>query len=462
LDEKKMGFGKTLKQQKFFENQRTVCQTRQQHQRGQYSKKSSVNSQLFLNESQYSHLSINSFGYAFTGNSRSAKMKQSTLLTSRKDNKSFLNNQNILLQLSSKYFENKPFFGKQDRERKLMKKIREMGNNSKNKHLNSVNCPISKCDSTKYRKCQIPINKNFSKNFNMTDNFTVKNQLNYNIEKINFFDKNFNINIKKCDNGMDLSQQEKNNLVLQNLFSNNRKKELPKLYKLSGTDTRSIKAVHQALITYFKLPKNKIGGISLFEGFNYWVFFAYPSDIEGLDKSLNYNKFNVQIIGWTQNELMNIKTRLAIYANNIGKNKKEYNFVKQAAKTLINNLELNNNKALESIIFIIQNLNKENLNYSVFNTTKNKLKTKKVLNKNILKKNLLNNSKRVHSNGNLNKKIIKNLLIIPDELWDEKNYNARNLFIEQNKSEVLKTSDQSDVKLNKNGLPRKPNPRKPC
>jgi len=381
------------------------------------------------------------------------------LPTSRRDPKSLLKSQLSLLTLSNKYFERKPFFGKQDRERKLIKQIRIQGKDSLNRPPNRGNYPISKWNNTKHRNCQSPIKKIFTKNFKKIENNSVKNQFEKSKKYIDLFDNDIysNINDEKTEIPMEGAQQKRSrDDILRSLFSNKESKESPKLFKLAGTDTRSIKAAHQALITYFGLQKNKVGGIALFEGLNYWVFLAFPSDIRGIDNSLNHNKYGVQITGWTLEELTGLNIRLAIYANNISKNKKEFSFAKQGAKNLLGKLELNDIRALESVIQITQNLNKENLNYSVFNLIENN-KTEIIS----VKENLIDNSKQVLVQKNLRKRG-KPLLIIPEQLWNKENQEARDLFVEQHKRKVSKTSEEPDAKLRQKGLPRRHDPGNQC
>lgn len=382
------------------------------------------------------------------------------LPTSGRDKSSLPKFQNSLMPLCSKYFERKPFFGSKDRERKLAKKASQMGENSVKTPLVRGNFPTNKSKDSKNSHCQSPIKKNFNKNFHKKDSKSIKNH------KTPIFngkyEKNIlkNINKKPIEYPMENSKENKDNAVLlKNLFSNRNRKEQPLLYKLAGTDTRSIKAVHEALISYFKLPKEKIGGISLFEGVNYWVFLAYPSNIREIEESLNCNSFNVHIAGWTQREAEGLKTRLAIYANNISKNKKEFNFARQATKRLIHELEQNTSLSLNEVIYITQNLNKINLNYSVFNLIKNNIKTENFpVEKNLLK----NESNKVPLDGKVKRR--RSILIIPEELWDEGNQEARDLFIEQNRKKIPKTPEEPALGANvkQESLPRRHDPGGTC
>lgn len=122
-----MGFGKLLKEQKIFVYQRTVRGTRKQHQRGQYSKKSSAETQLFLSESHNSQISTFLNFSASASNSRRAMKKHPVLLISERTPFCSLQSLRNLSDLKSDFSEKKPFFGKEDKERKMAKQAISYG-----------------------------------------------------------------------------------------------------------------------------------------------------------------------------------------------------------------------------------------------------------------------------------------------------------------------------------------------
>jgi hypothetical protein len=127
------------------------------------------------------------------------------------------------------------------------------------------------------------------------------------------------------------------------------------------------------------------------------------------------------------------------------------------AKRVIQALGSSDYKALEMVIDMTKNLNKSNLNY-FFNNIKENQSTL------VGKRNFPKDSKTHSQENECVKKKRKPLLIIPEELWDKNNQEARDLFIRQSKGVWKKDTSEikSEVKTKQNGQPRRPNPGGPC
>lgn len=81
------------------------------------------------------------------------------------------------------------------------------------------------------------------------------------LQKSNYSSKGFGTEFtKRSKNLTHMDKME----VLRALVSEKKPASL-KMYKIVGVITRSIKAVHTALLEFFALPKMKVGGITFFE-----------------------------------------------------------------------------------------------------------------------------------------------------------------------------------------------------
>ena len=417
-----MGFGKSLTQQKFFEEQRMVQQTRKKHQRGQYPKTRIVETQLSLNGSQYSKLSTFQNRTASAGNSRRAKRGHSK--PSIKGGKKSIppNSLYNISSISEAFFERKPFFGMKDRLIKLAKYAKEHGEVGL-KQVRVKDSPPCK------RKRVLPednknnpvvkINKNFSQKFDKKRN-VYNASINCNsIKQINSKINKKHLYSRLMDQPMNTSNKMNAESILRAVTMGKENEEGLKLFKLAGINSRSIKAVHQLLTDYYNLDKKMIGGLAFLESANTWAVFADQREVEHVLK-LNENTFGVRIIGWTRQEVIGMQARLIIFANNVSKNKKESNKAKKAAKKLIESLG-NSGCGLEKVIALTENLNKANLKYLIFDTDI----IKKEENNDVSEKALVQEANIPPFKLKVNK---KGNLIIPKRLWKEADYSFSNLF----------------------------------
>ena len=269
---------------------------------------------------------------------------------------------NVLDRFSKKHIEDKIFknFYKKNKETSLIKggnKIKSLHKN-RNKiycdNKSKLNNLFKKNNNyNNYTKHSVIIKKTTGKRKLQNEKFDFKKSKNENKYKKTIFNPH-----------MDTSQ------FLKCLVEENKTKNYIKLYKLTGVKTRSIKAVHQALINHFQFKNEDIGGLTYLEGPNTWVFLADPSEVEKKE-FLSRNEYGVSIEGWTPEELSIHMTKLTLYAGETAKNVRERNKFKKACKKLVSVFIKKDYKEVEEVIYLTSKLNKSNFIYENFVFLKN-------------------------------------------------------------------------------------------
>lgn len=136
------------------------------------------------------------------------------------------------------------------------------------------------------------------------------------------------------------------------------------LYKLSGTQTRSPRIVYNALTQGYKLPQERVGGISYLDFLHCWIFFADPNDISNISITIE-ETHGVEITRLTRQELDTFWPKLLIHSYKISKNLKDNVASRNAGNSLRKAIETRDQRELTRILGLISTTKDEPFDFRI-------------------------------------------------------------------------------------------------